>query len=420
MKKAAITVLGLAMGCLVAAVFLFLTWNLYVPQDIVGSSVKTKQTDIAAVTETWFQNFFKQYKGYKVPLDYRITDYGIQKITLLNKKDSEVELDYLIKPASPNQALLSYYSAYEVSPKRKGWYGAQVVLKFQKTSDGYTVQNKMSPVQYQIQTDPTIREPQTKHYALADKEDTYFFDNQKLYVTYDKGQTSQEVPVSYDDAAKTNNDTYNELLPAHGYIVSKAFTAFVFYDNEGSYLFYSTNQGASWEKSRISAVHYRSENIYLEKTNTGGYVTLAVDRSLGNDYYATFKTTDFKTWTVLKGEVLDDKENVVFLDNNIGYIGAGKDKQNNLLVNYTQDDGATYRTLVIPGQPVDVLGSTIYPYEQLDYVYQENGKTYMVAAQGQDGDYGKNGVLAKALYESSDGINFTFVKEVYESPKLAG
>lgn len=420
MKKAGIVVLGLVLGCLVMAGILCVSWNHYAQKAILGSRVQTAQTDIKAVTNAWFQAFFKQYEGLQVPFDYRLTGYQVQKISVLNQKDSVVQLDYLIKPASPNQELLRYYNAYQVSPTQKGWYGAQVVLQFEKTTDGYIVKDKMSPVQYQIQTDPTLREPQTTHYAAADKKDTYFFDQEKLYVTYDKGQTRHEVPVSYEEAAGTNNDTYNELLPAHGYIVSEAFTAFVFYDNEGSFLLYSTNQGATWEKSRIAAVIYHSENIYLEKTNTGCYVTLAVDRSLGDEYYGTYKTTDFKTWTALPGKVLPDKEQVVFLDNKVGYIGAGRDQQNNILVDYTQDDGETYRRLVVPAQQVNFQGTVLYPFKEMEYVYQENGKTYMIVSQGQDGDYGKNGVLAKALYESSDGITFTFMKELYDAPVLAG
>ena len=97
----------------------------------------------------------------------------------------------------------------------------------------------MSPVQYQIQTDPSLRKPPTTHYAMADRKETYAFSQNQLYVTYDAGKSFTEVPVPYEDIAGTNNSTYNELLPAHGYIVSRNFTAFVCYDETGSYLQYS-------------------------------------------------------------------------------------------------------------------------------------------------------------------------------------
>ena len=56
----------------------------------------------------------------------------------------------------------------------------------------------------------------------------------------------------------------------------------------------------------------------------------------------------------------------------------------------------------------------------MEYVYQERGITYMIVAQGTDGDYMKNNALVKGRYKSKDGINFTFDKEISDSPTLAG
>ena len=60
------------------------------------------------------------------------------------------------------------------------------------------------------------------------------------------------------------------------------------------------------------------------------------------------------------------------------------------------------------------------PFVQMEYVYQERGITYMIVAQGTDGDYIKNNALVKGRYKSKDGINFTFDKEISDSPTLAG
>ena len=56
----------------------------------------------------------------------------------------------------------------------------------------------------------------------------------------------------------------------------------------------------------------------------------------------------------------------------------------------------------------------------MEKMYCEDGKTYMVVGQGDDGDYVRDGKMMKALYESQDGVNFTFVKEIADSPVLAG
>ena len=44
----------------------------------------------------------------------------------------------------------------------------------------------------------------------------------------------------------------------------------------------------------------------------------------------------------------------------------------------------------------------------------------MVVGQGNDGDYMRNNIRYKGLYESDDGITFRFKKEIDDSPKLAG
>ena len=118
---------------------------------------------------------------------------------------------------------------------------------------------------------------------MADEKETYVFHDSTLYVTYDKGTTLLEVPVPYKDIAGTNNELYNELLPAHGYIVTKAFTAFICYDDDGSYMLYSKDAGKNWNKSRILPTSYRGETLYLSKTENSCYITIATDRSLGHE-----------------------------------------------------------------------------------------------------------------------------------------
>ena len=45
----------------------------------------------------------------------------------------------------------------------------------------------------------------------------------------------------------------------------------------------------------------------------------------------------------------------------------------------------------------------------------------MVVGQGSDGDYVKDGKLSEALYQSADGVTFTFVKEIADdTPEEAG
>ena len=56
----------------------------------------------------------------------------------------------------------------------------------------------------------------------------------------------------------------------------------------------------------------------------------------------------------------------------------------------------------------------------MEYAYKKNDKTYLVIGQGSDGDYTQNKKLMKGLYVSDNGIDFTFEKEIDETPTLAG
>lgn len=417
MKKIGLALLCLLLACGVSAMVLFGIWNQYNPTAIIGSSIQTEKTDLKEVTEQWFDDFFKQYEGLFVPFEFRIKEKRVKTIAVLNKEEGFVQLDYEFKPASDNPYVTSYYTA---TLQVNGWYVAQVVLQLEKTSIGYTMKNKMSPVQYQIQTDPSLREPPTTHYAMDDKKETYAFSQNQLYVTYDAGKSFTEVPVPYEDIAGTNNSTYNELLPAHGYIVSRDFTAFVCYDETGSYLLYSKDMGKTWEKSRIISRTYRGDYLYLSKTENSCYITLATDRSLGHEYYSTFKSDDLKNWKQLIGEALNEKRDIIFISDGTAYVSAGTDEQGNPLVYYTEDDGNTYTTLTIPAHEVKILGSSFKPFVHMEYVYQKKGTTYMIVAQGTDADYMKDGALVKGRYKSKDGITFTFDKEINDSPTLAG
>lgn len=417
MKKIGLALLCLLLACGVSAMVLFGIWNQYNPTAIIGSSIQTEKTDLKEVTEQWFDDFFKQYEGLFVPFEFRIKEKRVKTIAVLNKEEGFVQLDYEFKPASDNPYVTSYYTA---TLQVNGWYVAQVVLQLEKTSIGYTMKNKMSPVQYQIQTDPSLREPPTTHYAMDDKKETYAFSQNQLYVTYDAGKSFTEVPVPYEDIAGTNNSTYNELLPAHGYIVSRDFTAFVCYDDTGSYLQYSKDMGKTWKKSRIISRTYRGDYLYLSKTENSCYITLATDRSLGHEYYSTFKSDDLKNWKQLIGEALNEKRDIIFISDGTAYVSAGTDEQGNPLVYYTEDDGNTYTTLTIPAHEVKILGSSFKPFVHMEYVYQKKGTTYMIVAQGTDADYMKDGALVKGRYKSKDGITFTFDKEINDSPTLAG
>lgn len=417
MKKIKIAILWIVSIFLCTGIIVVMMWYHYVPESITGSSVTTEETDIKKITALWFDDFFSQYEGISIPFSYRIKDKKIKNISILDKEQNIIQIDYLIKPYSNNYQFIAYYNALS---QDDGWYLAQAVLEWERSGNTFTIANKLSPVQYQIQTDESLRTPQTQHYAMADKDETYVFQNEKLYVTYDHGNNFIEVPIPYEDIAGTNNGLYNEQLPAHGYIIQKDFTGFIGYNSIGSYLIYSEDMGKSWQTEHLFPVNYRSEYISFTKTETKYYLTLAIDRSLGHDYYTTYESNNLKDWSAIQNSELSGLTPVNFISDGIGYFHAGTNENGDILVYYTKDDGISYQTITIPAQEVNFLNSTIKPFKEMEYVYQENDKIYMVVSQGDSGDYIKDNSLVKGLYESNDGITFTFVKEFTEPITLAG
>lgn len=417
MKKLKIAILWMLGIFLCTGIITIIVWYHFTPKSIIGSSITTNETNLEKVTMSWFDNFFLQYESPLTPFAFRIKEKKIESISILDEKQQIIQINYLLKPVSDNLQFTAYYSA---TPQGNGWYLSQNVLQWEKEYDTYTIISRISPVQYQIQTDESLRTPQTQHYAMAEEEKTYVFSNEKLYVTYDYGEHLIEVPIAYEDIAGTNNGLYNERLPECGYIIQEDFTGFIGYDQNGSYVIYSKDMGKNWHTERLFPVEYRSENIYFTKTETKYYLTMALDRSLGHDYYATYTSSNLKDWISIKNTNLADLKPVSFISDGIGYFHSGINDNGDILVYYTEDDGNSYQTITIPAYETSSLKSTIKPFKEMESVYRENNKIYMIVSQGDSGDYMKDNYLVKGLYESNDGINFTFVKEFTDPVTLAG
>ncbi len=420
--------LGWALGILCLALLLtagvqLSVWKAFVPPDKVGSIVESTGTDLAQAGTNWVEQYLPQYQGWRVPYGYRLDSWRVRTVEVLNQAEGVIQVDYLVHPASDND---QFADAFGAAPyEEAGWYLAQDVLYLEGNGLGrFAVTACMAPVQYQIASDPTLQEDDSAtEYLMADRDATYLFRDGALYVTYDHGQTLVPVPIPYDDMTETNNGLHNEYLPDNSYLVTPAFTAFVAYHDQGAYLIYSTDRGAHWAQSDIFAIDYRSERIFLSKTPGTCYVTLAVDRSLGSEYYATFCSTDLKTWTMLEGEAFHSRSYacVCFVEDNVGYLAPDStDANGDCILYYTRDNGATCTTITLP-QPTETVALLGYnPFVQVETIRLVNGKIQLIVGQGDMGDYSREGHLVKGLYESEDGVTFFFVEETFHNPVEVG
>ena len=259
--------------------------------------------------------------------------------------------------------------------------------------------------------------PQTQHYKFqSDKEMTYYIQDETLYVTYDGGETFQEVPDGYEKVCKETNDTYDELLDDNSYIVTEEFTGFIGYTDQGTELIYSEDKGGTWQESLITENGYKAAS-FLSRQNGVCYVTFATDRALGSDYYGSWWSEDLNTWTyITTGDMLLSNLTCVYwASDGTGYYARGE-----LLYRMAGREGGL-EELTWP-EAVEVTESLGFnPFDSIDRFYEEDGVLYMVVGQGSDGDYVKDGKLSEALYQSADGVTFTFVKEIADdTPEEAG
>ena len=86
----------------------------------------------------------------------------------------------------------------------------------------------------------------------------------------------------------------------------------------------------------------------------------------------------------------------------------------------SKDGGNSFSQMQIPMAEEIVSKLGFNPFDTIEMMYEENGITYMVIGQGDDGDYAKDGKIIKALFRSEDGEIFTFAEEIMDSVELAG
>lgn len=417
MKKMSVRILTVAAGVLAMAVIICgiifgVVWNRYEPPQKTGYYVSDRNCAMSEASEEWFESYMNELTGWRVPRNYRIKEAQLDSIETL--EDDYVQLNYTIWPFFRNAAIVRNLGL--ISTEEKSRYQAQVVLKWEKANGTWVVTEALSPVQYQIRSpemQEEIQQPQTKHYKMqTDEKETYYVEDGILYVTYDGGESLREVPDGYESICRDANGSYHELLPYNSYVITPEFTGFVGFGE----LIYSMDQGKSWQKSSIWEGRYKA-NTFLSRTENYCYVTLALDRSLGSDYYATFRTQDFETWNQVNVEevLLSNLNCVYWSDDNTGYYSKGED-----MFYVTRNAGESYQQMEYP-EAQEIVGRLGFnPFDTVEKMYQEEGALYMVVGQGDDGDYARDGEIVKALYRSEDGTHFTFEEEITDTPEEAG
>ena len=185
--------------------------------------------------------------------------------------------------------------------------------------------------------------------------------------------------------------------------------------------------GSAQDPVQISA---EQAEFYLTLEPACSYVTadgveyrmVEVDRALGSSYYVMLVTDDGgKNCLSVNGDPYLGSGGtarwISFLDDgNTGFSCLAYSGGSYGSLYRTEDGGHSFERVEYPSAKVELPDGTYYnPFVMPERVYEEDGKLYLVAGQGPDGDHYSEEGYSSGLYESEDGgKTWKYVREFVE------
>ena len=226
-----------------------------------GSGVGSSGAEAGAVAETaqgelalaearvvpavrrWFGQWVEQHRSLTVSPSFQLSGGSatqIQWLGLADERSQEtignrawVQVDVGLHPRLPaiEHFTSSAFTGQSTVLYRQGSrIVGQLVLELSPTAGGYRVISVITPVQYQISTDPSLREePPVEILPDTSVPATYRIREGALDVTYDSGATWITVPGGYEGVTAAASSLPRTSLDRGGYVVSSEFTGFLFY-----------------------------------------------------------------------------------------------------------------------------------------------------------------------------------------------
>lgn len=190
----------------------------------------------------------------------------------------------------------------------------------------------------------------------------------------------------------------------------------------------NTNENEGEQQAELTedeVRHYLSlpSDCSYEAADGVEYRMVPVDRACGSSYYVLLAVADGgrKVVMVNRDPYLGSGGGAVWID----FLQDGKTGFSCLAYSggaygmfyRTEDGGKSFETVEYPSAKVALPDGTYYnPFVMPQKVYEEDGKLYMEAGQGADGDYhgkDKGSELCRGLYESLDnGKTWKYIREI--------
>ena len=385
-------------------------WYRFEVPAVVGGSAEG--ADDVERSVNWLNDYADRLSRWDVPPSRRI-----ERLTITASEDLGegcVRLDYTFTTRMTNARFHEEFAQCIDSHEGHDYVGCMVV----RWQEG-KITEVMREAGWQIAYSPWVRaereQPETQHYHPATYAgQAYLVQDGTLFVTYDGGESYVEVPDGYARVCARESGGNVERMTDNQYIVTPELTAFLIYDDTGAYLYYSGDMAQSWQK-RYIAPGYQA-NSFLSLTADGVYVSFAVDRGLGSDYYATYFSADLTTWTPITQPDHDRNYTCVYWpEPGVGYFSGGTVEyvsgEEKVLQYVTFDNGATYQSIECPPvwRFVDEAGG-VNPFDTLYEMYDRDGARYMVLGEHE-------GQAVRLRYHSTDGVNFEF-DEQFDDPAV--
>ena len=397
--------------------------------EAAQSEAPLDEASVVPAVGQWFGQWVEQHRSLTVSPSFQLSGGSatqIQWLGLADERSQEtsgnrawVQVDVVLHPRLPaieHFTSSAFTGQSTVLYRRASQVVGQLVLELSPTAGGYRVISVITPVQYQISTDPSLREePPVEILPDTSVPATYRIREGELAVTYDSGATWITVPGGYEGATATASSLPRTSLDRGGYVVSPEFTGFLSYgQGQEVSLLYSLDAGTSWQRSVIGQGDPQTSFVSYAEGTVG--VGFAVDRALGSSYYGAWRAqVDAQepdaglTWqkVPVPSAVTNDMTLATWVSPSLGIFGNDRGS-----LAITQDAGASFTQAAIP-QASDLVSRLSFdPFDTPVAAQAVDGVIEVVIGQGEDADYAEDGKIQEAVfaYDPTTG-SFHFLRQ---------
>lgn len=391
------------------------------------------EASVVPAVGQWFGQWVEQHRSLTVSPSFQLSGGSatqVQWLGLADERSQEnggttawVQVDVVLHPRLPaieHFTSSAFTGQSTVLYRRGSQVVGQLVLELSPTAGGYRVISVITPVQYQISTDPSLlEEPPVEILPDTSVPATYRIREGELAVTYDSGATWITVPGGYEGVTAAASSLPRTSLDRGGYVVSPEFTGFLSYGPDNGQgqevsLLYSLDAGTSWQRSVIGQGDPQTSFVSHAEGTVG--VGFAVDRALGSSYYGAWRAQVEAqepdaglTWqkVPVPSAVTNDMTLATWVSPSLGIFGNDRGS-----LAITQDAGASFTQAAIPQASELVSALGFDPFDTPVAAQAVDGVIEVVIGQGADADYAEDGEIQEAVfaYDPTTG-SFRFLRQ---------